>query len=109
MKIIDGILFLEFNEAVDSGISESSISKASYRNSPSWHIIDDPDDKRKILIGYEKLSPHNKEKISNRFGSPYDYMAKQPIRRMMIMDIEAELFYRKYRYDVDKILPIDHQ
>lgn len=103
MKIIDDVLFIEFNELVEVGISGNTIRNANLRNSPSWHIINDPQDKRRLLIGYEKLSKHNKEKVINRFGNPYDFIAKEPIRKLVTLDIEAEQFFR------DRNLPPEHQ
>ena len=109
MKIIDNTLYLDFKEAVEAGINGSTISLASHRKSPSWHIINDLKDKRRILIGYEKLSDTNKEKVNKRYGNPYDYLAKEPIRKLVTTDFEAEQFFHKYRYDGDKFLPAEHR
>jgi len=108
MKIIDETLYLEFKEAIDSGIAESAIKKASYRNSATWHFINDPKDKRKLLIGYEALQEKYKKLIQERFGNPYDYIAKAPIKKLVETDFKAEQFYKSYRYDSDKYLPIEH-
>jgi hypothetical protein len=108
MRIIDNTLFIEWREAVECGFSENTLKNAKLRNSPSWHFISDPDDKRRVLIGFEKLSDENKEKITKRFGNPYDFMARQPIRNLIKYDHQAEEFYLSYRFDETKTLPTDH-
>lgn len=105
MKFLDQTLYLEFSELIDCGISENTVKKASERKSPSWDIIAHPDDGRKRLIGFEKLREDYKVKVTARYGNPYEYFAKTPIRQMVIHDLEAEKFYLGYRYDGDKKLP----
>lgn len=108
MKLIDNILYLEFAEMVECGVSENTLFKAKQRNSPSWSIINDPDDKRKVLIEYEKLKDDYKRKVEARFGNPYEYVAKLPIRKLVKWDDKAEEFYLAYRYAENKPLPIEH-
>jgi hypothetical protein len=108
MKLIDNNLFIEWREALDCGISENTLKSANLKKSPSWHFIDDPQDKRKVLIGYEKLKEDYKRKVIARLGDPYEYMAKMPIRNLVKWDDKAEEFYLSYRYDQDKPLPIAH-
>lgn len=105
MKFVDQSLYLELPELTDCGISTNTIWKASERKSASWDIITHPDDGRKILIGFEKLRQDYKEKVIARYGNPYEYIAKGPIRNMVVPDMAAELFYLSYRYDGDKKLP----
>src|ERR1700755_298026 len=105
MKTIDHTLYLEFSELAECGVSENTIWKASERKSPSWNIIQHPDDRRKILIGFEMLRQDYKEKVIARYGNPYEYVAKGPIRNMVLGDLEAEKFFLAYRYDGDKKLP----
>lgn len=107
MKLIDTILYLEFPELVNCGVSENTIWTAKKRKSPSWCFIDDPEDKRKVLIQYEKLKEDYKTKVIARFGNPYEYMAKMPIRNLVKWDDKAEEFYLAYRYD-GKPLSVEH-
>ena len=107
MKIVDHSLYLELPELTDCGISTNTIWKASERKSASWDIITHPDDGRKILIGYEKLRQDYKEKVIARYGNPYEFVAKGPIRNMVVPDMAAEVFFLSYRYDGDKKLPED--
>jgi hypothetical protein len=108
MKLIESKLYLEWRDALECGIPKGTLDGAKARKSPSWIFIDDPDDKRRVLIDYEKLSDSNKEKIKINFGNPYEYMAKQPIRDLIKWDDKAEEFYLAYRYDGNKPLPIEH-
>lgn len=107
MKIINDILYLEFSEMVESGVSDDTIRKAKFRN--SWSFINDPADKRKVLIEYEALRVNYKKAINERYGDPYDYVAKTPIRNLVKTDFKAEEFFLQYRYDGDKVLPIEHR
>jgi hypothetical protein len=108
MRIIDNTLFVEWREAVECGFSENTLKNAKLRNSPSWHFISDPNDKRRVLIGFEKMKDEYKEKIIQRFGNPYDFMARQPIRDLVKYDHQAEQFYLEYKYDGNKKLSTEH-
>lgn len=105
MKIIDQNLYLEVSELTDCGISQHTVWKASERKSSSWNIITHPDNGLKILVGFEALREDYKVKVTARYGNPYEYVAKSPIRNMVTHDPEAEKFYLGYRYDGDKKLP----
>lgn len=107
MELLNNCLLIEFSEAINSGIKEDTLKKARLRNSPSWRFIDNPLDKRKVLIEYEHIQPRYKELIQMRFGNPYEYVAKEPIRKLVRPDLKAHEYYLQYRFDGDKILPID--
>jgi hypothetical protein len=109
MKYVnENILCLEEADAVESGLSIVAIRKAKQRNSPSWKFHEHPEDKRKILFEYEKLKESDKSKVVARFGDPYEYMAKMPIRNLVKWDDQAEKFFLSYKYGQDKSLPIEH-
>jgi len=108
MKLIENVLYIEFAELIECGVSSNTILAAKKRKSPSWNFIDDPHDKRKVLIEFEKLKDEYKKKVEARFGSPYEYMAKMPIRNMVKWDDKAEEFYLAYRYGENRPLPIEH-
>jgi hypothetical protein len=62
MKIIDNNLFIEFSEMVQAGVKAEYLSKAKSTGTKCWHFISDPQDNRKVLIGYEWrkwISPGN--------------------------------------------------
>lgn len=90
------------------GVLEDTIKQAKSRQYASWSFIDDPVDKRRVLIEYEKLSKSYKEKVHNRYGNPYNYVAKQPIKERVQWDARAEAFYLAYRFDKTKSLPLEH-
>lgn len=103
MKIFDEKLYLEPEEWRNCGISEHAVGKAKNRvkngKNKSWDILKDPDDLRRTLVGYEALNDLDKKKVNDTFGNPYEYMAKEPIRRMVTKDLKAEAFFENYRYN----------
>lgn len=108
MKLVESVLYLEFDEAVQAGIStEGYLRKAKSVGSSSFTFINDPSDKRKVLIQFETLKPEHKALVEARFGNPYDRLAKEPIKKMVFRDVRAEEFYLSYRYDENKALPIE--
>jgi len=104
MKIINDILCIEYPELVEAGISENTIKHAKLQNSKSWGFIQDPEDARKVLIEYEKLKVNYKELIKAKFGDPYNYFARQPIKNMVLWDDKAEQFYLSFKYGENKNL-----
>lgn len=108
MKLVDSILYIEFNEAVQAGLStENYLRKAKSVGSSSFKFINDPADKRKVLIQFETLKQEHKALIEKRYGNPYEQIAKEPIKKMVLKDQKAEEFYLAYRYDETKMLPIE--
>lgn len=59
---------------------------------------------REILIKYESLPPVYKTLVQERFGNPYEYAAKQPIRDLIVPDEKAREFFDNLDYlnDTDK-------
>jgi hypothetical protein len=51
---------------------------------------------REILIKYESLPPVYKELVKQRFGDPYEYAAKQPIRDLIQPDEKVRQFFENY-------------
>ena len=82
MKFIDAILFIEFADFLSAGFKEDTIKKNNYRNGEYWMMIDNPSDKRKPLVQYDTLREKDKEKLVAKFGDPYEFMAKVPIKKM---------------------------
>ena len=116
MKLLDNVLYLEFNEMVDclmlEGKSRENVElylrKAKSVGTKCWHFINDPADKRKVLVGYDELKDQYKQLVQKRFGNPNEYVAKNPIRKLVIKDANAETFFLAYRYDGDKFLSPEH-
>jgi hypothetical protein len=108
MKFIESVLWLELDEAVESGIgSKSYLLKAKSEGYKSFTFINDPSDKRKVLIHFESLKPEHKKAVEDRLGNPYDRLAKEPIKNMVTKDLKAEEFFLAFRYDDNKLLPIE--
>ncbi|MFB9862390.1 hypothetical protein [Rufibacter immobilis] len=68
MKVIKGILLMEYTDLVDTygigrGTIDCGVSKFSKGLSPSWASIKDPEDKRKRLIVYSTIPAHSKKKM----------------------------------------------
>ncbi len=107
MKLVESKLFLEFNDLPDAGIKPVTVKMAKLRGSKGWQFIDDPADSRKVLIEYEPLPIRYKANVEAYFGNPYDYLAKKPIKDLLVPDYKAEEFFTAYRFDEDKMLPMD--
>ena len=109
MKLLNNILHIEFADFITAGWKEDSIKKANFRNGPFWQMVPDTQDKRKVLVQYDTLRPKDQEKLTAQFGNPYEYIAKEPIKKLIVSDPKAEIFFKDYRYDDNKVLPFEHQ
>lgn len=109
MKLVDNILYIEFADFIAAGWKEAAVFNANLRNGQYWQMIKDPSDKRKPLVQYDTLRKNHQEKLVAQFGNPYEYISKEPIKKLIIPDIKAELFFKDYRYDDNKVLPFEHQ
>jgi hypothetical protein len=108
LKLINGLLYLEFSDAIQSGCwTEKYLWKAKSTGSKSIQFLKDPSDNRKVLIEFESLKDQYKDQVKKRFGNPYDHLAKEPIKKMVVKDDLAKDFYLKYRFDGNKMLPIE--
>lgn len=100
MKILnDNILWIEFDDFVDSGISRNTLTSNNQRQGKNWIVVYNEEDKRMPLVRYDKLTNFYKEKLQATFGNPYDYVAKEPIKKLVEKDLKAEVFYLEYRYE----------
>lgn len=109
MILLNNILYIEYADFIAAGWKEDAVKKANFRNGPYWMMIADPNDKRKVLVQFDTLRAKDKEKITIFFGNPYEFVAKVPIKKLVLPDPKADLFYSQYRYDGNKVLPFDHQ
>src|SRR5690606_30977104 len=98
MKIIEGILYVEFAEMVDCGVSEKYIWKAKSTGTRCWSFINDPADKRRVLIAFESLRDQEKAQVRARSGVPYAPVARQPLLAMVQPAPEAHDFYFRLQY-----------
>lgn len=109
MKLINNTIYIEFADFIAAGWKEQTVKMANHRNGPCWMMIPDPTDKRKVLVEFEPLRAKDKERLLLHFGSPYEYIAKEPLRKLVVPDVTAEVYYKDYRYDGGKVLPFEHQ
>lgn len=108
MKLIDSIAYLETSDAEKCGIGKPNyISKERSRGAKWGMFIDDPDKRSKVLIQYDSLADKQKEKVLTCFGDPYEFLSKEPIRKMITKDIDAEKYFLQYRYSENKLLPVE--
>jgi hypothetical protein len=105
MQLINGKLYLTFSEAVDCGFKANYMSKVKSEQAKkggyyNWEFLDDPKDKRCVLVGYDVMTEENKKLVHDRFGkNPYEYVIRQPILEKVINDPMAFEFFTRYRYD----------
>jgi hypothetical protein len=97
MKIISNSLHVEYSELLECGIPRRTIL--------SWSNAKDPEDSRKVLVPFDSLKEKYKALVQAKYGDPYEYTAKTPIKRLLKKDFEAEKFYLQYRFDNGKALP----
>ena len=109
MKLINNILYIEFSDFLIAGWKEDAVKKANFRNGPYWMMIPNPTDKRMPLVQYDTLRPKDKQKLTDHYGDVYEHISKEPIRQLLAMDTQAELFFKDYRYAGGKVLPFEHQ
>ena len=119
----DKKLYIEFNDFLAAGWKEDTVKKANVRNGSNWMMVEHPTDKRKPLVEYDCLVDAHKEKIQNwlrkknkcehedsakcECGNPYEYLAKDPIRKLVVKDFKAEQFYLKYEISPNRKLRVD--
>lgn len=92
MKLLKNILFVEFDEAVESGFSDRTIK--------SWKEplkIANPEDRRAKLINYELLKQRYKDMILSKYGNPYTYYWQNQIERLIRFDNESYLSLRTHK------------
>lgn len=116
------ILYIEFADFLAAGWKEDSIKKANLRNGGNWQMIDHPTDKRKVLVQYDTLTDAHKEKLQIwlrkkhgcnhtmqcNCGNPYEYVAKEPIRKLIQKDFKAEGYYTAYKLSDGRNLPLQY-
>lgn len=105
MRLLDGILFIDFSELVACGVSEETLKDAKKRNRASWSFAKDPDDRRKVIVEYEPLKEKYKTLVNAKFGDPYEFVHSQVIKDFLKTDTAAVTFFSKYRYNGDTPLP----
>lgn len=106
-EIIDGTMFV-----FEKGLEESDISTNYYRKLKSEgnkrvQFMDHPCDRRYNLVAFETISDEHKNKIEARYGNPYDYVTREPIKKMVKRDDAAWKFFLTYSFNGEKKLPLN--
>ena len=112
--LLHGTLYITFQGLLEAGWKEDTIKKANLRNGANWMMAQNPYTGKK-MTQYDSLIDLHKEKIAKwlrkvnkckhedgekcECGNPYEYMAKEPIRKMIVKDLKAEAFFLSYTYE----------
>lgn len=99
MKFISNTLYIEYQEALNAGVSENTLKSATFRKSPTWNFIDDPADKRKVLIQYDTLKDQYKALITAKYGNPYVFAGQKNLKELILTDHNALQTLTKHRFD----------
>lgn len=111
--LLHGTLYITFQGFLAAGWKEQAIKMANVRNGANWMMAQNPYTGKR-MTQYDSLTDAHKEKIAKwlrkankckheegekcECGNPYEYMAKEPIRKMIVKDYKAEAFYMGYTY-----------
>lgn len=101
-------MWIEYSDFLHCGWKDDTVKKANLRNGSKWQMMANPDDKRKPLVKFDTLIDDHKEKIKKQFGNPYDYIAKEPIKKLVEKDFKAESFFMSFKIDDNKSLLPEH-
>ncbi len=108
-ELIDNTVFVFELGIVEAGLSAKYYRKEKSIGNQRLQFISHPKNGNYSLVSYDSMSEAHQDKIKARFGDPYEFMAKQPIRNLVKEDAMAEKFYMDYRYADNKYLPIEHR
>lgn len=105
-EAIEGVIYVFEKGLEESGLSTNYYRKEKSKGNNRLEFIDHPKDRRYNLVAFETLSEDHQNKIINRFGSPYDYVSREPIKKMVHTDHKAEQFFLQYKFNGSKNLPL---
>jgi hypothetical protein len=100
MRIINHKLYLEFQELVLLRVNEKTLRMAKLRNSSSWSFIDDPSDKRKVLIEYDNMRDKYKDLVIEELCGgldPYQFMSAELLKPLLTNTPKDVEFIREYK------------
>lgn len=109
MKYVNNILYLEFQDLLDSGISQFTIIGAKRDSSSGWNFSTDPHDRRKILVEYSSLKCQFKNIVVTKFGDPYQYLSSTIIKQHLSVTAADQDFIREYLIPDGNHLPLATQ
>ncbi len=99
----DNELYITTDELRAAGIEENTALKGKARKSPIWVGVKDPECRTKVLWHYESMGDKYKKMLWQIFGDPYQYIVKQPIKKLVVKDFAAESFYIQHKYNGKKL------
>lgn len=106
----DKKLYVTFSGFLAAGWKDDTVKKANLRNGANWQMETNPYT-GKPMVAYETLTDEHKQKLKAYFGDVYDYVAKDPLRKLVERDFQALEFYSTYRYEKNgkqETLPSEH-
>lgn len=99
------ILCLERHEYVRDGVC----TEENYYNQLKRDLIKIHGNGAEALIEYEQLPAAYKAKVYAKYGNPYEYAARQPLKEWIQTDAEARRYYAEYVLPNGKPLPLKFQ
>jgi hypothetical protein len=103
-EMIEGDIYVFMKAIKEAGLSIGYYQNLNSEGSDKTMLH--PHNKKIILVKYDCISKENQEKIIKRFGcTPHEFIAREPIRRMITQHNEARQFFLSYKYN-EKMLPI---
>lgn len=105
-ELVENHLYVFDKALIESGLSVNYYRKEKSKGNKRLAFLDHPTDRRFSLVAFETLSDDHQQKIKERFGNPYDFIAREPILKLVTPDDKAKQFFIDYRYNDGKILPI---
>lgn len=102
-EMIEGVLYVTEKGLTESGLSVNYYRKEKSKGNKRLQFRNHPDDLRFNLVAYETLSEAHKERIIDRYKNPYDFVARDPILRMISQSIAARQFLLDYQFNGKKL------
>lgn len=104
MQYLDkNILCLLYEELVPAIMAKGTYDQNKARKNITVHGLGG--NGRKVFIEFESLPPKYKSLVVEKYGNPYEYMAKQPILDLIEWDLEAYQFYSDFVLPNGSMLP----
>jgi len=103
-EVINGVLYVFMNAIKEADLSVDYFKKMNSQGSDRTMLH--PKNKKIILANYESLNEQHQQKIKARYGNPYDFVAREPILRMITHNLTTEKFFIEHSLDNGNKLPI---
>lgn len=114
MKPLNDRLYIEFEELVASiaAVEQKNhekvrnyLKKSNSEGNRLLPFIKDPACRTRVLYDWKDMGPKYQAIVQKHFGDPCEYVAKEPILKLLEKDYEAEEFYRSRLQE----LKVDHK